>query len=122
MKITIHQPEHMVWLGLLDKITQAEKYVALDTVQYRKLYFQNRNRIVTAKGLEWMEAVGREKPGMEDDYVYILREEFPGMLNANGRIIFESERAGAVVLKFSSPRNLGDDNEEGKKLPDGSRQ
>lgn len=54
MKVTIHQPEHLVWLGLLDKIERADIYVALDTVQYRKLCFQNRNRILTTNGPAWL--------------------------------------------------------------------
>ncbi len=45
MKITIHQPEHLPWLGLIDKISQADVFVVLDTVQYEKKYFQNRNKI-----------------------------------------------------------------------------
>lgn len=54
MRITIHQPEHMPWLGLLDKISDADLFVALDTVQFRTNYFQNRNRIRTASGWAWI--------------------------------------------------------------------
>jgi len=54
MILTIHQPEHMVWLGLLDKISKADVFVALDTVQFRKNYFQNRNKIRTDQGEQWM--------------------------------------------------------------------
>lgn len=54
MKITIHQPEHMPWLGLIDKISKADIFVILDTVQFEKNYFQNRNKIKTEKGSEWI--------------------------------------------------------------------
>lgn len=50
MIITIHQPEHLPWLGLFNKIAKAEKCVLLDTVQYEKNYFQNRNRIMGTSG------------------------------------------------------------------------
>lgn len=54
MKVTIHQPEHLVWLGFLDKVSHADKYIILDSVQFRKNYFQNRNRIRTHKGWSWV--------------------------------------------------------------------
>lgn len=54
MIITIHQPEHLPWLGLFNKIAKAEKYVILDSVQYEKNYFQNRNRILGTNGVQWI--------------------------------------------------------------------
>jgi hypothetical protein len=52
--VTIHQPEHLPWLGFFDKIAAADIYVCLDTVQFRKNYFQNRNRILTRSGPVWV--------------------------------------------------------------------
>jgi len=52
--VTIHQPEHLPWLGFFDKIAAADVYVCLDTVQFRKNYFQNRNRILTPSGPAWV--------------------------------------------------------------------
>ena len=54
MIITIHQPEHLPWLGLFNKMAKAEKYVVLDSVQYEKNYFQNRNRILGTNGVQWI--------------------------------------------------------------------
>lgn len=54
MHITIHQPEHMPWLGFFHKINMADIYVVLDNVQYRKNYFQNRNKVRTANGWIWI--------------------------------------------------------------------
>lgn len=54
MKITIHQPEHMPWLGFFHKIAQADTVVLLDNVQFRKNYYQNRNKIRTADGWAWV--------------------------------------------------------------------
>jgi len=48
--LAIHQPEHMPWLGFFDKMNLAEKFIILDDVQYRKNYFQNRNRIAGSDG------------------------------------------------------------------------
>lgn len=45
MIVTIHQPEHLIWLGLIDKIRQSDVFVILDDVQFEKNNFQNRNKI-----------------------------------------------------------------------------
>lgn len=54
MIVTIHQPEHMPWLGFFDKVRQAELFVFLDNVQYRHKYFQNRNKIRSSNGVTWL--------------------------------------------------------------------
>ena len=48
--ISIHQPEHLPWLGYFDKMKRVETFVILDDVQFRKNYFQNRNRICLPSG------------------------------------------------------------------------
>ena len=45
MKIAIHQPEFMPWLGYFHKMKMADVYVILDKVQFKKRYFENRNYI-----------------------------------------------------------------------------
>jgi WbqC-like protein family len=54
MIVTIHQPEHLPWLGFFHKADRAELLVLLDVVQYRKDYFQNRNRILGQQGPVWL--------------------------------------------------------------------
>jgi len=54
MILTIHQPEFMVWIGLIDKISKADYYVIADSFQVKKNYYDNRNKIRTEKGWEWI--------------------------------------------------------------------
>ena len=54
MRVTIHQPQFLPWLGYLDKISRADLFVALDSVQFKKNEWQNRNRIRTARGWQWV--------------------------------------------------------------------
>lgn len=54
MIVTIHQPEHMPWAGFFYKMMHADKFVILDSVQYRKNYFQNRNRILYNGKPNWI--------------------------------------------------------------------
>ena len=54
MKVAIHQPHYLPWLGYLAKWAAADLFVFLDTVQYEKNGWQNRNRIKTATGPRWL--------------------------------------------------------------------
>lgn len=54
MIVTIHQPEHLPWLGFFHKMALADRYVLLDETQYRHHYFQNRNRIIGNKEPMWL--------------------------------------------------------------------
>ena len=50
MLVTIHQPEHMPWLGFFHKMALADTYVLLDTVQFEKNNWQNRNKFIDRSG------------------------------------------------------------------------
>jgi len=52
MKIAIHQPEHFPYEGFFQKMDEADYFVILDNVKYRKNYFQNRNRLLNTNGQE----------------------------------------------------------------------
>ena len=54
MKVAIHQPEHLPWLGFFHKVNMADVFVVLDNVQYRRRYFQNRNKIRTKDDWQWV--------------------------------------------------------------------
>ena len=54
MILAAHQPQYLPWLGYFDKMALADRFVLLDTVQYKKNEWQNRNRIRAAKGSQWL--------------------------------------------------------------------
>lgn len=54
MRLAAHQPQYLPWLGYFDKIARADRFVLLDTVQYKKNEWQNRNRIKGASGWHWL--------------------------------------------------------------------
>lgn len=54
MKIAISQPTYLPWIGYLDLIDQVDVFVILDNVQFAKQTWQQRNRIRTAAGLQWL--------------------------------------------------------------------
>jgi hypothetical protein len=54
--LVAHQPECMPWLGNISKATMGDVYFILDTVQFVKEHWQNRNkiRIQGKKGWQWL--------------------------------------------------------------------
>jgi len=54
VRVAVHQPQYLPWLGYLAKWAAADVFVFLDTVQYEKNGWQNRNRIRTADGAHWL--------------------------------------------------------------------
>jgi hypothetical protein len=52
--VTIHQPNYLPWPGFFHKWLISDAFVILDTVQYHKNEWQNRNRIKAAGGAQWV--------------------------------------------------------------------
>lgn len=63
MRVTIHQPQFLPWLGYLDKIDRSDLFIVLDTVQFKKNEWQNRNRIRTSDGWQWLTVPVRHRFG-----------------------------------------------------------
>jgi hypothetical protein len=63
VNVAIHQPHYLPWLGYLAKWAAADVLVFLDTVQYEKNGWQNRNRIKTAAGPRWLTVPVRARRG-----------------------------------------------------------
>jgi len=73
--VAIHQPHYLPWLGYLAKWAAADVFVFLDTVQYTKNGWQNRNRIKTASGAQWLTVPVHAKLGMGIDEVTVVRTQ-----------------------------------------------
>ncbi len=63
MKVAIHQPQYLPWLGHFAKLAAADCWIFLDTVQYEKNGWQNRNRIKTPRGAQWLTVPVRARLG-----------------------------------------------------------
>ena len=49
-----HQPNYLPWIGYFNKIYQADKFCLVDSIQFNKKWFSNRNKIRTNQGEVWL--------------------------------------------------------------------
>lgn len=61
MIVAVHQPQYLPWAGYFDKIDRVDQFVVLDNVQFKKNEWQNRNKIKTAQGWQWLTVPVRYK-------------------------------------------------------------
>ena len=54
MNVAIQQPEHIPWVGFFNKMAKCDLFVYLDNVQFKKRYFENRNKIKDSKKIIWL--------------------------------------------------------------------
>src|SRR3989344_7546492 len=54
MKITIHQPNFLPYLGFFDKCDYADILVLYDSTQFKKNDYQNRNKVKRRDGWFWL--------------------------------------------------------------------
>ncbi|MGH3328310.1 MAG: WbqC family protein [Streptomycetales bacterium] len=50
MRVAMHQPHYLPWLGHIDKIDRAELFLFVDNVQFERKGWQNRNYVKTPNG------------------------------------------------------------------------
>jgi hypothetical protein len=78
MRVAIAQPTYLPWLGYFDLIDQVDTFVFLDSVQFEKQSWQQRNRIKTPRELQWLTVpvVFRGRFGQLIQQVEIREAEF----------------------------------------------
>ena len=55
LRVTIHQPYFLPWLGFFARLHACDAYVALDNVEFRKWHFHDRTQILRSSvGCHWL--------------------------------------------------------------------
>lgn len=54
MRVAIMQPTFLPWVGYFDLLDQVDTFIFLDSVQFERQSWQQRNRIRTANGWQWV--------------------------------------------------------------------
>jgi len=88
--IAVHQPQYLPWLGYFDKILRADIFVLLDNVQFKKNEFQNRNKIKTANGWQWLTVP--------------VKYRFPQLINEveiNNTVRWQHKQHRAIITNYS---------------------
>ncbi len=78
MKVAISQPTYLPWIGYFDLVDQVDAFVFLDSVQFEKQSWQQRNRIKAPRELQWITVpvVFRGRFGQLINEVEIREPEF----------------------------------------------
>lgn len=97
MKMSAHQPAYLPWLGYFDKIKRSEIFIFLDTVQYEKNSFTNRNKIKTANGSVWLSI-----PVIKTSHFEKKMSEMPIDKNSH----WQRKHLNAIQMSYSKARNF----------------
>ena len=54
VRVSIHQPNYIPWIGYFDKMSKSDVFVFLDSVEYSSGSVINRNKIRNATGWNWL--------------------------------------------------------------------
>jgi len=96
----IHQPQYLPWLGYLSKLDAADVFEIYDDTQYKHDEWQNRNRIRTAAGVQWLTVPVHHSRGelirdvAIDNSLPWARKHANALSTHYGRALFYGEHAG----------------------------
>ncbi len=54
MRVAVHQPNYLPWLGFFKKMALCDAFILLDNVQYPRREFCNRTRVKSPQGAVWL--------------------------------------------------------------------
>jgi hypothetical protein len=105
--VAVHQPQYLPWLGYFDKIRRADVFCYLNDVQYKKNEWQNRNRIKTAQGWQWITVPVRYRFPQKINEVYInnavewKKKQLQAMVTNYNRAPYFKQVVGILEDAFS---------------------
>ncbi len=100
MVVTIHQPAYIPWLGYFDRILRSDIYVFLDTVQYEKNSYINRNRIKNSQGGFWLTIPLKSKGHMQNKIKDLLIDDTQHWKKKHLKSIYLSYRKASFFDDF----------------------
>lgn len=71
MRLAIHQPQFLPYLGFFDKVARCDAFVVMDDVQFLERGHQHRNEIKMQTGKQWLTVPVVQKRGQSIDAVKI---------------------------------------------------
>ncbi|MBF0625198.1 MAG: WbqC family protein [Magnetococcales bacterium] len=110
--VAIMQPTYLPWAGYFGLMDRVDRFVLLDSVQFDRRSWQQRNRIKTAHGPQWLTVPVHSK-GLRDQTIGAVRidtgRDFPkahlvGLRTAYGKTPFFRELFPQVEEILTRPR------------------
>ena len=107
--VTIHQPNYLPWSGFFHKWLISDVFIILDTVQYHKNEWQNRNQIKTAQGTQWLTVPVTYRFPQRIDEVGIAagkpwaRKQWAAVAQAYGKAPYFQDYAPALQALWEQP-------------------
>ena len=100
MKIAVHQPNYLPYIGYFDKMKNVDLFVIYDDAQFNKGDFQHRNKIRISHGWKWLTVpVIKKKVAIKD-------------VNINNKIMIKDLNWSAAHLKYIKELYAGTHNYE----------
>lgn len=93
LKVAIHQPHYFPWMGYLDKMAKADKFILLDEVQLEKGSNMYRNKVITWDGKEKYLTICYEKQDcLSKPFKDIMLDNSIGWQKRQQEFIFQNYR------------------------------
>ena len=73
MIVSINQPAYLPWLGYFDRILKSDLHIVLDSVQFEKNSFINRNKIRVGDSWSWLTVPVKTKKKFLNMNIYNLK-------------------------------------------------
>tara|TARA_B100000963_G_C22490574_1_gene609076 strand:+ start:42 stop:719 length:678 start_codon:yes stop_codon:yes gene_type:complete len=105
MIVGIHQPQYLPWIPYFQKIKQCDTFIILDNVEFHKNGLQNRNKIKSSVGYQWLTVPVRHKRNQKILDVLI-----------NNKINWRRKHYESISLNYSKSIFFNDYQESFKKI------
>ena len=100
--VAIIQSSYLPWKGSFDFIRSVNEFIILDSVQYTRRDWRNRNKIKTPSGLQWI-AVPVDVKGRFHESIAETRIRDPGWYESHWKAIELNYSRAAYWRQLSSP-------------------
>ena len=115
MRVCIHQPDFIPWLGFFDRLVQSDVFIILDDVQFIRRGWQNRDKIKTTKGAEWLTLPVEKKSRYDQKIIDVVLQQEPSswrekhiktIKSAYGRAPYFSQIMPEIESIYHRPHKL----------------
>lgn len=107
MILSAHQPAYLPWLGYFEKIARSDVFVYLDTVQFEKNSFINRNRLKTPQGVKWLTVPVKLKGHIDSNLMETqIDDAQPWRIKHLKTIEMNYRKAPFFLVRFPALQNL----------------